>query len=407
MIWDVIIIGAGAAGLFAAANIDDSRNVLMLEKSKQPGIKLCMTGGGQCNLTNAESIKQFLPKYNQGNGIRKILYQFNNQHLMQYFENRGISLAIREDGKVFPESMRATTIRDFLVKELKSRNHTLVTGEEVTGIRWCEELKTFTVKTDKNKYTSKKLIVATGGKSYPKTGSDGKMLEMIGEYGVLVKDFEPGLTPVRVEGFNYRNLAGIVLTSCQITIRNNHTKQINKSGELLFTHKDLSGPLILNNSRHMGVGTELEFDFVKHLKLEEVIVAIQRTIESHSKKSIKKVFELSLPIPNKLKEQILTKANFDKEKKASEVNHSTIHQLANLCKAYKTTVMDKSGFEKAMISTGGVKLSEVWTEDLSWKNNRQLYFIGEILDVDGETGGYNLQFAFSSAKKVASSLLFD
>ena len=172
MIYDVVIIGAGAAGLFAAANLSSDRKVLILERNDRPGIKLLMTGASQCNITNVENIKTFIKKYNNPKIARKVLYSFNNAMLMAYFEGLGLKLQVREDGKVFPESMRSKDVLEVLMKEIRSKNHQLNCNESVQYIRWQESIGLFSVVTDKLKYTTKKIMVATGGQSYPKSGSD-------------------------------------------------------------------------------------------------------------------------------------------------------------------------------------------------------------------------------------------
>ncbi|HAE42529.1 MAG TPA: hypothetical protein DCG34_06355 [Clostridiales bacterium] len=407
MIYDVVIIGAGAAGLFAAANLSSDRKVLILERNDRPGIKLLMTGASQCNITNVENIKTFIKKYNNPKIARKVLYSFNNAMLMAYFEGLGLKLQVREDGKVFPESMRSKDVLEVLMKEIRSKNHQLNCNESVQYIRWQESIGLFSVVTDKLKYTTKKIMVATGGQSYPKSGSDGSFISVLSNIGVRINSFEPALTAVKIMDYQFKDLSGIALEGVKLSIRRSDGTIIKSKGDLLFTHDALSGPVILNSSRKIGIKDKMIFDFIPQFDENSLSKAMTDHITANPKKEVKTIAENSIPLPKRMVEVMLDLTGIDRKKSSSEVSKKDIRMLIANFKHYEATVMSKLGFENAMVSSGGIAIEEINFSNMTWLKNKNLIFIGEIIDIDGETGGYNLQFAFSSAKKAVSGLLFD
>jgi len=407
MIYDVIIIGAGAAGIFAAANLLSDRKVLILEKNDRPGIKLLMTGSGQCNITNIESIKTFTKRYNNPGVARKVLFSFNNRMLMDYFEGLGLKLIVREDGKVFPQSLKSKDILDVLMREICSSKHQLNCNESVTDIKWQESIGLFSVVTGQRKYTSKKVMVATGGQSYPKSGSDGSFLDILAKIGVKMNSFKPALTSVKVVQYRFKNLSGVAIPSVRLSIERDSKAVVKTKGDLLFTHDSLSGPVILNSSRHIRVDDKMIFDFIPQFDENRLLEEMMHQISSNPRKEIKTIFEDSIILPKRLVESLLDITAIDRRKKASEVSKKNIQRFIGNCKHYEVTVMYKQGFENAMVSAGGVSSEEIDFDNMTWLRNRNMIFIGEVIDIDGETGGYNLQFAFSSAKKAVLGLLFD
>ena len=407
MIYDVVIIGAGAAGLFAAANLSSDRKVLILERNDRPGIKLLMTGASQCNITNIENIKTFIKKYNNPKIARKVLYSFNNAMLMAYFEGLGLKLQLREDGKVFPESMRSKDVLEVLMKEIRSKNHQLNCNESVQYIRWQESIGLFSVVTDKLKYTTKKIMVATGGQSYPKSGSDGSFISVLSNIGVRINSFEPALTAVKIMDYQFKDLSGVALEGVKLSIKRSDGTIIKSKGDLLFTHDALSGPVILNSSRNIGINDRMIFDFIPQFDENSLFKEMTDHITVSPRKEIKTIAENSIPLPKRMVEVMLDLTGIDRKKSSSEVSKKDIRMLIANFKHYEATVMSKLGFENAMVSSGGIAIEEINFSNMTWLKNKNLIFIGEIIDIDGETGGYNLQFAFSSAKKAVSGLLFD
>lgn len=407
MIYDVIIIGAGAAGLFAAANLSSDLKVLVLEKKDRPGIKLLMTGANQCNITNNENIKTFIKRYNNPGVARKVLYSFNNIMLMAYFEGLGLKLIVRDDGKVFPESLKSKDVLDLLVREIQKKGHKLNCNEAATDIKWQESIGLFSVVTDKFKYSAKKIMVATGGKSYPKSGSDGSFFAVLSKIGIKLNSFEPALTSVKVVQYRFKDLSGIALEGVRLSIKRENKIIIKTTGDLLFTHDSFSGPVVLNSSRSISIHDNMIFDFIPQYDENGLLQEMTDQISINSRKEIKTIVEDILPLPKRIIEVLLDISAIDKRKKSSEVSKKDMQQFIRNCKHYEVTVKSKQGFENAMVSAGGVCNEEINFDNMSWVQNKNLIFIGEVIDIDGETGGYNLQFAFSSAKKAVSGLLFD
>jgi hypothetical protein len=404
MIYDVLIVGGGAAGLFAAANLDKKYKTALIEGNKRVGIKLQMTGAGQCNLTNSENIKKFPAKYNNPGFVRKILYEFNNIMLIDYFRKNGMELSIREDNKVFPADYNASTVVDFFLEEIKRRKHDIFLNEKVIEIKYIESSGIFYVKTKGSNYSTRKLILAGGGKSYPTSGSDGSLIDAVEKMGVAIIALKPALTSVQVENYRFKDLSGIALKDVRITISGRNKKKIKKSGDFLFTHKDISGPVILNNSRYMNVEDEIVVDFIPGESSETLEVKIKKAAIESPKKAIKTVFEENINLPRRMVEKLMEVSEINSAKKISEVSRKEMRKFIANCKLYKYKIEKFSGFESAMVTSGGVDINEINPKDMSWVKNENLHFIGEMIDIDGETGGYNLQFAFSTAKKTILGL---
>lgn len=404
MIYDVIIVGGGPAGLFAAANIDKKYKVALLEGNKRVGVKLLMTGAGQCNITNAENIKKFPSRYNNPGFVRKILYEFNNIMLMEYFKNKGLELVEREDKKVFPSDYKASSVVEFLVEEIKIRKHEIFLNEKVVEIKYIKTAEVFNVKTGKNIYSARKLILAGGGKSYPATGSDGSLFDVLKNFGVGIIKPRPALTSVRVDNYIFKELSGIAVRNVNITISGSGKKKMKKSGDILFTHKDISGPVILNNSRYMDKGDKIVVDFITGYTIDSLEKKIREATYGAPKKAVKTVLEENIDLPKRMIEIFINASNLDPMKKISEVSKKEIRRFLSNCKEYGFSINGFSGFENAMVTSGGVNVDEIEPKDMSWVGNKNLHFIGEMIDIDGDTGGYNLQFAFSTAKKTIIGL---
>jgi predicted Rossmann fold flavoprotein len=407
MIYDVIIVGGGASGLFAAANIDKNIKTLILEKTGKFGTKLLMSGSGQCNITNTLSIKEFVNKYNNPSFVRKIIYEFNSIKLIEYFESKGLKLMVRDDGKVFPESLRAKDILNLFIEEIEKKGHEFKLNVSVDAIKWNETFKFFTVKTEKESYTCRKLVLATGGKSYPKTGSDGSIFRALIQLGIEITPLKPSLTSIEVFDYKYSDISGVSIKNASVNIIKKDKKAINGKGDLLFTHTELSGPLILNNSRNMEAGDEIIIDFITNIKRNSLEKIFAGYIKKNPRRTIKTMLVDTLDLPSRFIEKILEQDKINNNIIIAEISKKHINSIVSNLKEHKFKIKNVSGFEKAMVTSGGVSTDEIDNKSMAWLKNKNIFFIGEMIDIDGETGGYNLQFAFSSAKKCILSLLFD
>jgi len=403
MIYDMIIIGAGAAGLFAGASLPSPVNGLILEKKATPGRKLLLTGSGQCNLTHGGSIKDFIPHYGKnGSQIRSVLYRFNNRSVMEFFEHRGILLTEREDGKVFPKSGKAQEILKVLVDGCTKNGFRFrysSAADRITYHNGPDSPAVFTVHCGDFSCETEKLIIATGGCSYPATGSDGSFFSVLKSMGLKLVPTAPALVPVYVHEYPYHSLSGISFQTAEAAIGS-----LRNRDALLLTHTCFSGPAVLNLSRFARSGDTIAFNYYPS-KPEEILFSELRQAVTGCSRQILTVFydyfrrndENSVSeIPKRFLELLCTRAGIDAAQKASGVPHSRIKEAVRLVVRDEFKIKKLGAYEAAMVTAGGVALSEISMKTMESKKYPGLFFAGETLDVDGDTGGYNLQFAFSS-----------
>lgn len=434
MIYDCIIVGAGAAGLFCAASANFKINGLILEKTARPGTKLLMSGSGQCNITHSGSVKDFICRYGKNGGkIRSCLYKYNNLHLQAFLCRNGIPTTAREDGKVFPSSMNARDILDMLLQQAMKNGFQIQCNSEVTRIAQCESQNCWCVETKKGTFLCRNLVIAAGGCSYPSTGSDGNLFPVLSrDLDVQITPLAPALTPVFVENYPYRQLTGISFENAELQLwqqdrRNkdipdsrtfkeddaadgidfkagstaaNHIfkagsavqkctaepfrKTGSYTGPLLLTAENFSGPLILNASRNFSAGDRIIFNYLYPLKKEDAFSRISSAMKE-SNMQLSNLLPKIFGIPKSFSASIIEQTGERPKAIASKLTEDTF------------TISALGGFRKAMATSGGISLSEINAKTMKCKKHHNLYFIGEILDIDGETGGYNLQFAYSSA----------
>lgn len=413
--FDLIIIGAGAAGLFAGASLSLPVNGLVLEKAASPGKKLLMSGGGQCNLTHGGSIKEFVSQYGpNGKQIRSILYGCNNLAVMEFFRNKGVPLIEREDGKVFPKSLQAREVLDVLVRECFKNGLEFKYSTAVTSIEFDSASSIYTVSCDQISYRTRKIIVATGGCSYPTTGSDGRFFSVLEAMGFQVVPPKPALVPIYAQQYPYKELAGISFNAAKVTISNGKETIGEQTDGLLFTHDCFSGPSVLNNSRYAAPGYDLIINYLPGKSADTMYKELQKILPGNGKQLLTVLHEyingnvseadaldwdvtdLQREIPKRFLEAICIRAGGVPTQKVSQVSGTTWKTIFRLLTADRHSVSGVGGYNVAMVTTGGVSLDEVNLKTLEAKKYPGLFFAGEVLDVDGDTGGYNLQFAFSS-----------
>lgn len=403
-IYDLIIAGAGAAGLFAGASLPKPLNGLILEKNQLPGRKLLISGNGQCNLTRGDSIKDFIPHYGKNGGrIRKILYSYNNLEVINFFQSRGIPLFEREDGKVFPASLKASDILSTLLKCCNDNGLNIICSSPVTAI--TREDGIYGVLCGEKKYLTKKLIIATGGCSYPITGSDGNFFPILADMNLDIVPLRPALAPVHVVEYPYGDLSGSSIANASITIVND--KKNVQTGDLLFAHDYFSGPGILNASRHATPGSELQINYLPILPSELLMNKCVQIAESSRKQLVTLLHEIlneKSVLPKRLIELICYRLSIDPRKTSSATSVKEMTSIIHLLTSDRFKVSGIGGYKSAMVTAGGVSLNEVHIKTLESKKYPGIYFAGEVLDVDGDTGGYNLQFAFSSAYAISKDM---
>lgn len=402
--YDVIVIGGGPAGLFTAINTSIKNNrVLLLEKKASAGRKLLISGAGQCNITHEGDIKDFLEHYGDNNRfLRNALYNFDSERLKNFFNKRGIHFITDEKGKVFPRSLKAMDILNVLLNECKFRNVIMKYNSRVTNI--TKEDECFVVNCENKTYKSKIIIIATGGNSYPNTGSAGDGYVFGEKLGHTITDISPALTSVYVQNYLFKDLAGVSFTDIPVSLWRNNKKLKNWKGDLLLTHKNISGPAIINYSRYIRKNDVLKFNFVNADNEEDFRVQLKNSINKNGQLMLKTVLK-KFDLPKRFLDKILEISNSSSELKCAELNKKLRNNLMNNLLSYPMIVQKLEGFNLAMATSGGVCLKEVNSKTMESKIVEGLYFVGEVLDIDGDTGGYNIQAAFSMGKLAAEHIV--
>jgi len=398
--YDIIIIGAGPAGLFTAINIQGSKNILILEKNKTCGMKLLASGSGRCNITQSVPISDFFSKYGDNKRfITPALKEFTNVDLMNYLRNNGLE-TISKNGKVFPSSERSSDVLNLLLHNCKRKNISIQNNEEVNSIK--SEDNGFLVTTKKNSYKSNKLVIAVGGKSYPTTGSTGDGYNFAESLGHRVIKAKPALAPVYIKDYKFAELSGISLKNRNISLFRDNVRIRSVTGDFGFTHWGLSGPAILDLSRYIEPGDLLRINLIDQ-NPEQIRTAINKVDATEGKLSIKS-FLRRYAIPENLIKALLLEKNIDYAQRIAELKKSKRNSIVELSCSCSFVVKQTGDFNIAMVTKGGISLDEVSSKTMESKLVQNLYFVGEVLDIDGDTGGYNLQAAFSTAYLAAKSL---
>ncbi|MEG1930123.1 MAG: NAD(P)/FAD-dependent oxidoreductase [Anaerovorax sp.] len=404
MIYDFIIIGAGAAGLFCGASLSSTPTGLILEKMESPGKKLLMAGSGQCNITHDGSMKAFVDHYGiHGKEIRSILYQYNNKALLNFFQSHGLPCFTREDGKVFPKSLSSKDVLQVLLDCCHKNKVPILYNSPVTQVVPCKEEGCFSVTSADQIYKAKKLIIATGGCSYPTTGSDGEFFGVLSHMRVPLVDRKPALVPIHVYDYPYGKLSGISFSNVRLTLENVKIPPV--QGDLLFTYDGFSGPGILSLSRYAAQNQRLLINYLPHMEASQILVQLKKAVHGNTKQLpgfFQDFFDNALP--KRFLEVLCSRLDLDLTLKASQLSGTNLKEMVHLLTADRFSISGLGGYGTAMVTSGGVSLKEVNLKTLESKLCPHLYFAGEVLDVDGDTGGYNLQFAFSCAYLVAQSL---
>lgn len=400
MIYDVIILGAGASGLYLAAHLY-GKKVLIIEKNTRPGLKLLAAGAGQCNVTHTGKAYELATHYgDKSKFVKKAIGIHDNEAVMAYFSLKGVPLWARDDGKVFPKSMRSKDVLKALLDEVHRFEVPIKLNESVL---YCtHDSAHYTVKTTAQTYLCKNLVVATGGITYPQLGATGIGHDIAKAFGHHVVKPKPALAAVYTSSQALKALQGLVLD--EVSIRLDRANKV-VSGTLLFTHFGLSGPVIIDHSRYMCSGDVLKVAWVKGEE-KEIEQMFLKTVDQMGHLPLN-YYMNHLKLNEKIKVLVLESSGLHGEMKLAEVSKTMRQKLmAFLCR-YPVRIDHLSGLKEAMATAGGVDTSEVDPKTMASKKMAGLYFIGEVLDVDGDTGGYNLQWAFSSGYAVAQKLLCD
>jgi len=406
--YDVIIIGGGAAGLFLAANIP-GKNVLLLESSQRMGKKILITGGGMCNLTNNKDTPTFLRHFGntgQANFLKPALLNLPTQQTRLWFEGHGLPLTERDDGKVFPSCMSANAVVDLLEHEASRNRVVSKVDAKVIALHKDEESNRYVVVTEHDQFQAKNVVLTTGGMSYPATGSDGSGYALAKMMGHSIVSPSPALVAVSVTDYPFTAIAGNSIRDTMVEFfhKDEARRYHQATGDMLFTHDGLSGPVILNNSRVIRKGDEIQASLLPCSNKDNLRKDLTELFVSNPKKQLYTLLK-GVGLIAHLSEQLLHSLSLTKEDTCANLSKEKRKDLVELLTAYSFTVSGKKGFNAAMVTSGGVALEEVDRKTMESKLQKGLYICGEVLDIDGESGGFNLQAAFSTAKLAADAIL--
>lgn len=400
-IWDVIVIGGGASGMMAASvAASHGKSVLLLEKNRNLGEKLKITGGGRCNITNAEyDIHKLLANYGSG---KDFLYspfsQFGVKDTFNYFESRGLPLVIQARNRAFPHTEKALDVFNVLKKDLDKNNVVIKTNCSVKKIIHKGGVIN-SVETNSGSFNALSFILATGGMSHPETGSTGDGFNWLAGLGHTVKDSTPTIVPLAVSNEWVHSLAGVSLSFMKITFFLEGKKQFSKTGKILFTHFGLSGPLILNSagkvSELLQAGQVSAYiDAYPDTNLGDLEDKIIKVFDANKNKSLKTIFKDI--VPDGTAKAIQTIIDIDFEKKVHSVTKEERKIIVHLLKALPVDITNLMGYDRAVVADGGVSLTEIDTKTMGSKLFKNLYVTGDLLHINRPSGGFSLQLCWTS-----------
>jgi predicted Rossmann fold flavoprotein len=413
--YDVVVVGAGAGGLLAAARgAERGRRTLLLEKNRKPGVKILMSGGTRCNITHDCDAAGIIAAFGSaGSFLHSPLAALGPHDLVDLFHAEGLATKVERGGKVFPQSDRALDVLNALLRRLQRSGAELALGEAVTRISRHDAA--FVVETVRRTLQCDKLVITTGGKSYPGSGTTGDGYGWLAALGHTIRRPRPALVPLTSHEPWLAELSGITIPDVQLGVIEPRLDEsssgkrrrrglppgvlIERRGSLLFTHFGLSGPVVLDVSRAVTAAKEprrlvLVADFLPNLSPAELERQIQTTASNDGKRLVASLFTDQLP--RRLVESLLLRAEVANDRRAAELSKTERGEFAQQLKRCEIRVTGSRGFEKAEVTAGGVALEEVDSRTMESKLVPNLFLAGEILDLDGFIGGYNFQAAFST-----------
>ncbi len=404
----VLVVGGGAAGMFAAIFAAYNGNeVHLYEKNEKLGKKLFITGKGRCNITNASDMETlFSSVVTNAKFLYSSFYGYTNQNVIDFFKNIGVRTKVERGNRVFPVSDHSSDVIIGLTKELEKLGVEIHLRTEVERIVGTEQFEYVKLKNG-TKVSGDACIVATGGCSYPTTGSTGDGYRFAKELGHKVGELLPSLVPLVIKEEYVKELQGLSLRNVEAAVYDGKKKLYDDFGEMLFTHYGVSGPLMLSASSYIGKEVKkkelrLVIDLKPALTFEQLDQRVLRDFEESKNKQFKNAIQKLFP--SKLVPVILAVSDIDSEKKVNLITREERHEFVTLIKNFTLTITDLRDFNEAIITKGGVNVKEISPATMESKLVRGLYFVGEVLDLDALTGGFNLQIAWSTGYAAGSSI---
>ena len=423
----VCVIGGGAAGLMAAyAAAENGHQVILFEKNEKLGKKIYITGKGRCNFTNDVSAEEFLQNVVRGKKfLTGAIYAFPPQKTIDFFETNGLSVKIERGNRAFPNSDHASDITKTLEKACKRAGVIIKLGEKVEKITTitsdiipmsniadstlCDTIimsHVAKIKTAISEYEFDEVVIATGGVSYPSTGRTGDGYLFANDMGISVTDIKCGLCGLNLTGDFFKKVQGLALKNVALTIKNGAKTVFEEFGELLFTHFGVSGPIVLSASSVINrlplSSLQVYLDLKPALDEQTLDKRLLRDFEKYKNKKISNA--LTELLPHKMIEVVLTAGNISPEKSVNILTKEERGRLVSCLKAFPMKIRSLRGFEEAIITSGGVDLSEINPKTMESKKVPGVRFCGEVLDVDAFTGGFNMQIAFATGYAAGSSI---
>ena len=399
---DVAIIGAGPAGMMAAIQAsENNKKILLIERNYNLGAKLLITGGGRCNITNICDAQDFLKSFSASRDfLRNSFAQFFNTDLLSFFKKSGIVFKTEENGCVFPLNNKAGDILNALRQKLQENNVEIIFSERVKDIivkdKKVEGVITFSGK----HFLGNSVVIATGGLSYPETGSSGDGYELAKKLGHTIVALKPALVPIVIKEKFIKDWQGISLKRVRVSVLSSGKKIAERLGDVIFTHFGVSGPIILDMSSAACDALELKntvglsINFIPELDQKKLDAFILSEFKKHSAKAIKNMFKDILP--KKMMESFLEYCNFNQDINAHQMTLEQRKKLIAALSGFRLTVTGLMPVKDGVVTRGGVSTKEINPKTLESKLIKGLFFAGEVIDIDATTGGYNLQAAFST-----------
>ncbi len=410
--YDVIVIGAGVAGLIAAGRAAElGADVLVLEKMRRPGIKLLITGKGRCNITNSDGIEEFMKNVHpNGRFLKHAFYTFFSKDIINLLHNYGVKTVVERGGRIFPVSDKSSDVLNALLSYAKEHRTEFRYNCKVTRLVFIRDIVTGVEIIENGggkQIAAKKVIICTGGKAYPATGSTGDGYILAKSAGHTIEQPTPALVPIVTKGNLASQLQGLTLKNVNASVWINKKKYTEAFGEMLFTHFGLSGPIILTLSRFIvkefinNNKIDISIDLKPALDVSKLDKRLLRDLNEYGKKQIDNIFKLWLPA--KLIPVFIEQCAVDPTKKGHQVTGQERDRIKSLMKDLRFEVTGHRPFKDAIITAGGVNTKEIDSKTMQSKLVKNLHFAGEVIDVDANTGGYNLQIAYSTGWLAAES----